>query len=84
MAAFYPARFIKSIKGVKSMQKPTIQQIIDLFHLEPLPIEGGLFTQTYCSPETIDGQALPERFHGTQHTYGTSILFLFTTYTDYF
>jgi predicted cupin superfamily sugar epimerase len=60
------------------MAKPTIQQIIDQFHLETLPIEGGLFSQTYCSPEKIDGQALPDRFHGTEHPYGTAILFLLT------
>jgi hypothetical protein len=56
MAAFYPARYINPIKGVKSMQKTNHQQIIDQFQSRTAAIEGGLFTQTYCSPETIDGR----------------------------
>jgi Uncharacterized conserved protein len=43
----------------------TAQRIIKLLQLEPLPIEGGYFRQTYRSAEMIDHAALPERYpHG--------------------
>jgi predicted cupin superfamily sugar epimerase len=49
-----------------------IRQIIEKLGLQPLPIEGGLFCQTYKSSETIPQSALPERYVG-QRSYGTAI-----------
>ncbi len=40
----------------------TLAQIIELLHLEPIPLEGGFFTQTYKSNETISPEALPARY----------------------
>lgn len=40
----------------------TADSIIRRFHLEPLPVEGGLYHRHYASDETITGEALPERY----------------------
>lgn len=61
----------------------TPQQIIELLDLEPLRGEGGLFIQTYCSPETISRQHLPERHQGDK-PFGTAIYYLLTAEADSF
>jgi uncharacterized protein len=43
------------------MLTPT--QIISMLRLEPLPVEGGLFRQTYLAPETVMKEALPDRYN---------------------
>jgi predicted cupin superfamily sugar epimerase len=50
-------------------------EIIEFLHLTPLPIEGGLFNQTYKSKESIPQQALPSRYH-SNHSFGTAIYYL--------
>jgi predicted cupin superfamily sugar epimerase len=60
-----------------------IRQIIEKLGLQPLPIEGGLFCQTYKSSETIPQSALPERYVG-QRSYGTAIYYLLTDDPDSF
>ncbi|MCJ7622340.1 MAG: cupin domain-containing protein [Anaerolineaceae bacterium] len=58
--------------------KLTVDQLIHRFDFEPLPVEGGLFIQTYCSNEMISGDGLPERYPRHQRPFGTAILYLFT------
>ncbi len=45
--------------------------------LEPLPIEGGYYTQTYRSDIDLPERALPERFGGARRV-STAIYFLLT------
>jgi hypothetical protein len=59
----------------------TVQEIINLLKLEPLPHEGGYFRQTYKSAEVISQAALPPRYQGDR-TLGTAIYFLLTP-TDF-
>lgn len=61
----------------------TPQQIIDHLGLEPLHEEGGLFIQSYCSPETISREHLPERYQGDK-PFGTAIYYLLTAEVDSF
>jgi predicted cupin superfamily sugar epimerase len=55
----------------------TAQEVIDLLKLEPLPLEGGFFRQTYQSPERIPPEALPARYHQAM-AFGTAIYAVFT------
>src|SRR5262245_13016451 len=55
----------------------TAQQVIDLLQLEPLPLEGGFFRQTYKSPEMLHPEALPERYSQPM-VFGTAIYALLT------
>jgi len=59
------------------------KELIHRFGMEVLPIEGGLFVQTYKSPETIAAEALPERYEFTK-AFSTAILYLYTTDPDCF
>lgn len=52
----------------------TAQQLIHQFQLQPHP-EGGYYSQTYCSKETIPAAALPQRFRGARY-FSTAIYFL--------
>ncbi|MCI0403556.1 MAG: cupin domain-containing protein [Acidobacteria bacterium] len=61
----------------------TAQQIIELLQLEPLPVEGGLFRQTYCSAERIRQAALPARYRGDK-PFATAIYYLLTSDPDSF
>lgn len=45
--------------------------------LEPLPVEGGYYNQTYRSDIALPETALPERFKGP-HSVSTAIYFLLT------
>jgi hypothetical protein len=54
-----------------------IEALIDLLNLKPLNVEGGLFTQTYVSTESIAESQLPQRY-SVMHPYGTAILYLLT------
>ena len=58
-----------------------LQQIIEQLGLEPLPVEGGLFKQTYCSPETISREHLPDRYL-VDKPMGTAIYYLLTADVD--
>ncbi|RPJ48329.1 MAG: cupin domain-containing protein [Chloroflexi bacterium] len=58
-----------------------VNQIIQILGLVPLPVEGGLYKQTYRSTEEIPAAGLPERYRGTgdaQKPLGTAILYLLT------
>jgi uncharacterized protein len=61
----------------------TVDDLVQLFGFAPLPVEGGLFTQTYRAPESVSAAALPERY---QHAkpLGTAIMFLYTPDPDSF
>ena len=52
----------------------TIPELITHFHLHPHP-EGGWYTQSYRSTESIPAAALPERFSGDR-LFSTAIYFL--------
>ncbi len=59
------------------LPRPTIEQIIARFHLQPLPEEGGLFVQSYCSPQTW-------RTDEGNKPLATAILYLLTHAADSF
>ena len=61
----------------------TPDQLIKIFNLVPLPVEGGLFFQTYLSAETISRQALPDRYP-VDKPFGTAIVYLLTPDPDSF
>jgi hypothetical protein len=61
----------------------TAQELIEHLKLEPLPIEGGFFRQTYCSEETIAQAALPARYRGDK-PFATAIYYLLTSDADSF
>jgi uncharacterized protein len=42
----------------------TVAEVIELLRLEPLPVEGGYYRQTYRADETLDATVLPERYGG--------------------
>ncbi len=67
------------------MQKPQniAERLRKLFNLEDLPVEGGLFAQTYQSPEQISRESLPERYAGG-HPFGSAILYLLNRDLDCF
>lgn len=56
----------------------TPEKIIETLGLEPLPIEGGLFRQTYVSSESIKRDYLPDRYV-TDKPFGTAIYYLLTS-----
>ena len=55
----------------------TANEITELLALEPLPIEGGLYRQTYVASEEIPAGALPERY-GRAKSLCTAIYYLLT------
>lgn len=61
----------------------TAEELIELFNLEPLPVEGGLFFQTYLSTETINRKGLPGRY-AVEKPFSTAIVYLLTTDPDSF
>lgn len=61
----------------------TVEQLIEIFGLQPLAVEGGLFFQTYRSVETIDQTCLPDRFM-QQKPFSTAIVYLLTEDADSF
>ncbi len=63
---------------------PAVDTIIKLLKLEPLQGEGGLFRQTYLSPENIPSGALPGRYGGREKPFGTAIYYLLTNEVDSF
>ena len=59
------------------------KELIHRFGMEILPIEGGLFVQTYKSPERIPVEALPDRYKHKK-AFSTAILYLYTADQDCF
>jgi hypothetical protein len=54
-----------------------IERLKSLLRLEPLPVEGGYFVQTYRSQETIPREALPARYPDAR-SFATGIYYLLT------
>ena len=65
-------------------EKTEIEALIEQFKLKPLPVEGGLFVQTYRSVEDVPVEGLPDRYPRRARTFGTAILFLLTPDPDSF
>lgn len=61
----------------------TPEGIIELLDLQPLPVEGGHFRQTYRSEESVPGNALPDRYQ-REKLLCTAIYYLLTTDPDSF
>jgi uncharacterized protein len=60
----------------------TAEEIIRALELEPHPIEGGFFRETYRSRETISGSALPPAYpRDATRSLATSIFYLLTPQT---
>jgi predicted cupin superfamily sugar epimerase len=55
-----------------------INWLIEHFGLQELPVEGGIFAQTYLSAERLPPDTLPERY-GVEKPFGTAILYLLTS-----
>jgi predicted cupin superfamily sugar epimerase len=53
----------------------TAERVIELLGLEPLPVEGGYYRQTYHATELIGRECLPERYSGPR-PYGSGIYYL--------
>jgi predicted cupin superfamily sugar epimerase len=61
---------------------PTANQIIATLKLEPHPIEGGYFRETYRATATIPASLLPTGYRGQGvRALGTSIYYLLTSAT---
>jgi predicted cupin superfamily sugar epimerase len=58
----------------------TVAQLKALLKLEPLTMEGGYFSETYRSSETIPVSALPARYSSAK-PFSTAIYFLLTPET---
>lgn len=59
------------------------RQLIDHLKLEPLPVEGGYFRQTYRAAETLAASALNSRY-SVNKPVGTAIYYLLTAEPDSF
>lgn len=60
----------------------TAQQIIAALRLDPHPIEGGYFRETYRSRESIRSSDLPTGYpRACTRSFGTSIYYLLTSTT---
>lgn len=55
----------------------TVEELIELYKFEPLPVEGGLYKLTYRTEEQIPANALPQRYTRPK-PFGTAILYLYT------
>jgi len=60
---------------------PTAEQIIEMLNLKPLPREGGYFTQTYCSENTLPIGVLSHSYLSDKHL-STAIYYLLTPETQ--
>jgi len=54
------------------------QALINRYNMQPVPVEGGWFSQLQRTTETIAGSALPARYAGVTHPLSTAILFVET------
>lgn len=61
---------------------PSASQIIEALRLQPHPIEGGYFRETYRSADSIPAAHLPPRYRAeTGRSIGTAIYYLLTADT---
>ncbi len=62
-----------------------VEKLIDLYRLQRLPVEGGLYRQTYRSQEEIPSSALPGRYREQDEEnispkpFSTAILYLLSS-----
>jgi predicted cupin superfamily sugar epimerase len=63
--------------------RPDPKELIARLGLAPLPVEGGLFRQTYVADETLPAAALPARY-GRAKPLSTAIYYLLTSEPDSF
>jgi predicted cupin superfamily sugar epimerase len=56
---------------------PTVQALIAALELQPHPLEGGYFRETYRSADRLPAHALPARY-GREKSAGTAIYYLLT------
>lgn len=61
----------------------TAKELIEHLKLEPLPVEGGYFRQTYRSNESLARSALPGRYP-SERVFGTAIYYLLSDEPDCF
>lgn len=61
----------------------TAREIIERLRLEPLPVEGGHFRQTWVADEVVAAEALPARYARAKAA-GTAIYYLLTDEADSF
>lgn len=52
-----------------------IEYLMERFHLQELPVEGGVYYRGYLSAESIPAGKLPERYKN-DHPFGTGIYYL--------
>ena len=62
------------------MDRLTARQICEILKLEPHPVEGGRFAQTYQSVHKVAKEALPMSYSGARPV-GTAIYYLLTPET---
>ncbi len=60
--------------------RPTAEELIAALHLQPHPMEGGFFRETYRSPEAFPATALPDRYGGPR-SHNTAIYYFLTPTT---
>ena len=58
----------------------TAEQVIQLFNLKPLDIEGGFYIENFRSKEIISSDHLPARY-STERCLSTAIYYLLTSNT---
>lgn len=62
---------------MSSNPKLSVEELKRALNLEPLPLEGGFFLQTYLSAENLPKSSLPNRY-GEDKSFSSAILFLLT------
>src|SRR5712692_5005980 len=75
-----PLRQLRAAMNPKSL---TAKQLIAHLGLQPLPVEGGYYRQTYRSAETLQRRALPARYRSSK-AFGTPIYSLLTAAPESF
>ena len=60
-----------------------LDEIIHVLNLKPLPGEGGLFSESYLSVESVPQDGLPARYSGPRRM-GSAIYYLLTDNPDSF
>lgn len=62
------------------MSELSAEQVIELLGLVPHPEEGGFFSETHRTAETVHKDHLPDRYDGPRH-HSTAIYYLLTPTT---
>jgi predicted cupin superfamily sugar epimerase len=61
----------------------TSREIVEWLRLEPLPVEGGYYRETWRADDNVEASALPARY-GSARPLGTAIYYLLTDDPDSF